>query len=147
MYETDSVPAQWVDRCHDMDEVWVPTAFHARTFAAVGVVEAKLRVLGEPVDVALFDAAHPLAVSTGAPPSATDPVRRRAVVKVSRFDSSRDSKRSACQRLRPGELPKCSGSGSGRRRALPRRLRGELEGLSCCRGPLLFRTVCRRYKR
>ena len=26
--------------------------------------------------VALFDAAHPLAVSTGAPPSATDPVRR-----------------------------------------------------------------------
>ena len=50
MYETDSVPADWVARCEQMDEVWVPTEFHRETFAAAGVPAHKLVVVGEPVD-------------------------------------------------------------------------------------------------
>eukprot|EP00966_Prymnesium_polylepis_P068427 1589688-Prymnesium_polylepis.2 len=50
MFETDSVPAEWVARCNRMDEVWVPTDFHRDTFAAAGVAAHKLVVVGEPVD-------------------------------------------------------------------------------------------------
>ena len=67
MYETDSVPADWVARCEQMDEVWVPTEFHRETFAAAGVPMHKLVVVGEPVDTAFFDpAAHaPLTMPAG----------------------------------------------------------------------------------
>ena len=57
MYETDSVPADWVARCEQMDEVWVPTEFHRESFAAAGVPAHKLVVVGEPVDTAFFDPA------------------------------------------------------------------------------------------
>ena len=68
MYETDSVPAHWVDLCNDeklVDEVWVPSRFNALTFAQAGVAPERLQVLPEPVDTALFspDSAL-LAVST-----------------------------------------------------------------------------------
>ena len=67
MYETDSMPADWVGRCEQMDEVWVPTEFHRGAFAAAGVPEDKLVVVGEPVDTAFFDpAAHePLHIPGG----------------------------------------------------------------------------------
>ena len=32
MYETDSVPEDWVRRCNRMKSVWVPTEFHRQTF-------------------------------------------------------------------------------------------------------------------
>ena len=38
MFETDSIPADWVARCNGLDEVWVPTSFHVDTFAAAGVL-------------------------------------------------------------------------------------------------------------
>jgi len=57
MYETDSLPADWVERCNRMDEVWVPTEFHRETFAAAGVDRDRLAVLGEPVDAAFFNPA------------------------------------------------------------------------------------------
>jgi hypothetical protein len=44
MYETDSVPAEWVTRCNKMDRVWVPTPFHLETFARAGVRADKLQV-------------------------------------------------------------------------------------------------------
>ena len=28
MFETDTLPGDWVERCNRMDEVWIPTAFH-----------------------------------------------------------------------------------------------------------------------
>ena len=37
-----------------MDEVWVPTHFHAEAFAAAGVPRERLFVIGEPVDTAFF---------------------------------------------------------------------------------------------
>lgn len=44
MFETDSIPADWVGRCNRMDEVWVPTKFHRLTFSRAGVLEQKIRV-------------------------------------------------------------------------------------------------------
>jgi len=57
MYETDSVPAHWVELCNDenlVDEVWVPSRFNALTFAQAGIAPERLKVLPEPVDTALF---------------------------------------------------------------------------------------------
>ncbi len=51
MFETDRLPAGWMERLNAMDEVWVPTQFHARVFESGGVQASKLRVLPEPVDV------------------------------------------------------------------------------------------------
>lgn len=45
-------------RCNQMHEVWVPTEFHRRTFAASGVRPYKLHVVPEPVDVDAFDPAR-----------------------------------------------------------------------------------------
>jgi glycosyltransferase involved in cell wall biosynthesis len=56
-----------VQRCEQMDEIWVPTAFHRDTFAAAGVPAEKLVVVGEPVDTGFFDPDKhtPLAMPTG----------------------------------------------------------------------------------
>ena len=46
-YETDSVPAHWVELCNDaslVEEVWVPTRFNALTFAQAGVSPDRLHV-------------------------------------------------------------------------------------------------------
>ena len=55
MFETASIPSDWAARCNEMDEIWVPTAFHVESFAAAGVVRSKLVVMPEPVDVGRFD--------------------------------------------------------------------------------------------
>ena len=57
MFETDSMPADWVARCNRMDSVWVPTEFHLEAFQRAGVEAHKLVVLGEPVDHRFFDPA------------------------------------------------------------------------------------------
>lgn len=41
MFETDRLSREHARRCNALDEVWVPTAFHAGTFAAWGVLPAK----------------------------------------------------------------------------------------------------------
>jgi glycosyltransferase involved in cell wall biosynthesis len=55
MFETDRIPADWVARCNQMDEVWVPSQFNLRTFAQSGVPRHKLVVLPSLVDEDQFD--------------------------------------------------------------------------------------------
>lgn len=50
MFETAAVPPEWLQRLTEVDEVWVPSRFNARTFAAAGVDPHKLRVVPEFVD-------------------------------------------------------------------------------------------------
>ncbi|KAL6077689.1 Glycosyl transferase family 1 protein-like, variant 2 [Balamuthia mandrillaris] len=57
MFETDRIPDGWAERCNDMDEIWVPTEFHRRTFAANGVKPEKLHVLPQSVNSTFFDPA------------------------------------------------------------------------------------------
>ena len=54
MFETDRLPEGWAQRLNAMDYVWVPTAFHRAVFVAGGVDEARLAVVGEPVDVDVY---------------------------------------------------------------------------------------------
>ncbi|HWQ12992.1 MAG TPA: glycosyltransferase [Roseiflexaceae bacterium] len=37
MLEPTGIPADWADQCNQMDEVWVPSSFNARTFRESGV--------------------------------------------------------------------------------------------------------------
>ena len=53
MFETDSIPPDWVGRLNQMDEVWVPTSFNVETFAAAGVT-APIHVVPGGVDATLF---------------------------------------------------------------------------------------------
>jgi glycosyltransferase involved in cell wall biosynthesis len=54
MFETDSVPASWLPELAAREQVWVPAAHNMETFAAAGVPEEKLRLLGETLDFDLF---------------------------------------------------------------------------------------------
>lgn len=58
MFETDRLPHDWVTRCNQMDEVWVPSKFNLETFAQSGVERDKLHVIPGAVDPAQFDTAH-----------------------------------------------------------------------------------------
>jgi glycosyltransferase involved in cell wall biosynthesis len=64
MFETAGLPAGWATAANAMDEIWVPSTFNERTFAASGVFADKLRVLPLGVDVRRFDPARvaPLAI-------------------------------------------------------------------------------------
>ncbi|MEW5761980.1 MAG: glycosyltransferase [Bacillota bacterium] len=55
MFETDRIPAEWVEKCNGMDEVWVPSHFNLETFNASGVKPEKLRVVPGGIDVELFN--------------------------------------------------------------------------------------------
>jgi glycosyltransferase involved in cell wall biosynthesis len=59
-FETDRIPAAWVDRLNRLTEVWVPSSFNLQTFAAAGVQPQKLRRVRQGIDTLRF---HP-----GAPP-------------------------------------------------------------------------------
>jgi glycosyltransferase involved in cell wall biosynthesis len=50
MFETASVPPEWLQRLKEVDEVWVPSCFNARTFAAAGVDPQKIVVVPEFMD-------------------------------------------------------------------------------------------------
>ena len=47
MYETDSLPPGWAERCNALDAVWVPSEFHRRTFEGAGVDGSKIAVVPE----------------------------------------------------------------------------------------------------
>jgi glycosyltransferase involved in cell wall biosynthesis len=49
MFETDGLPADWVAKCNQMDEIWVPTDFNIETFRRAGVT-AKLIKIPEGID-------------------------------------------------------------------------------------------------
>lgn len=55
MFETDRVNAQHVERCNQMDYVWVPTDFHVNTFIQSGVDPSKVVKIVQPVDWKFFD--------------------------------------------------------------------------------------------
>ncbi len=44
-FETDSIPAPWVESCNLMDEIWVPSHFNIETFSRAGVQREKLHVI------------------------------------------------------------------------------------------------------
>jgi glycosyltransferase involved in cell wall biosynthesis len=46
MFETDSLPPAWVERCNTMDELWVPTEFNIETFRRAGVTTRITKVPG-----------------------------------------------------------------------------------------------------
>jgi glycosyltransferase involved in cell wall biosynthesis len=55
MFETSSLPQDWVKQSLKADEVWVPSQFNVDTFTYAGVPEEKIRILHEPIDTGLFD--------------------------------------------------------------------------------------------
>lgn len=61
MFETDGLPAAWVPRLNEMDEVWVPTAFNVETFRAAGV-RVPLHVVPGGVHPDAFANATPLPI-------------------------------------------------------------------------------------
>eukprot|EP00727_Mastigamoeba_balamuthi_P006126 m51a1_g2132 hypothetical protein (716) ;mRNA; f:1706380-1709021 len=55
MYETDKVPAEWVDSCNSVvQQVWVPSQFNVASFVAAGVNASRVVTLPEPVDTTLY---------------------------------------------------------------------------------------------
>lgn len=50
MFETAAVPPEWLERLAEVDEVWVPSRFNARTFTAAGVDRNKVRIVPQFVD-------------------------------------------------------------------------------------------------
>jgi hypothetical protein len=38
MFETDSVPKNWVEKLQRMDFIWVPAHFHVETFVKAGAL-------------------------------------------------------------------------------------------------------------
>lgn len=49
VFETDRLPAEWVEKLNSMDEIWVPTDFNVKTFQNSGV-KTPLYVIPEAVD-------------------------------------------------------------------------------------------------
>ncbi|MEW6583335.1 MAG: glycosyltransferase, partial [Actinomycetota bacterium] len=63
MFETDRIPRDWVARCNQMDEVWVPTEHNRAAFARSGVDPSRLHVIPEPFELERFLApAEPLPI-------------------------------------------------------------------------------------
>lgn len=54
MFETDRIPASWVDALNGMDEVWVPTQFNRQTYTRAGVIPQKIRTIPYGIDPKLF---------------------------------------------------------------------------------------------
>lgn len=49
-FSTDSLPMGWVERCNEMDEIWVPTRFHRHLYEQAGVDVNKIHVVPPAVD-------------------------------------------------------------------------------------------------
>ncbi|EIJ81347.1 glycosyl transferase family 2 protein [Bacillus methanolicus PB1] len=55
MFETDSLPATWVDILNEMTEVWVPSEFNRETFASAGVKLERMKIIPSPLDENKYD--------------------------------------------------------------------------------------------
>jgi glycosyltransferase involved in cell wall biosynthesis len=55
MWETDSLPPDWVPKCNEMDEIWVPSDFNVETFARAGVIREKLHKIPEGLQPELYE--------------------------------------------------------------------------------------------
>ena len=63
IFETDRIPAKWVELCNRMDEVWVPSAFNYATFAGSGVERSKLRIVPYAIDTETYYPGRPVVKS------------------------------------------------------------------------------------
>ena len=56
MYETSSVPSNWVSNCNSgvIQKIWVPSDFNVKTFAAAGINATLLTRLPEPLDTEFY---------------------------------------------------------------------------------------------
>lgn len=54
MFETDRIPENWSNLLEGFQEVWVPCRHNYEIFAAGGIAESKLRVIGETLDFDRF---------------------------------------------------------------------------------------------
>jgi glycosyltransferase involved in cell wall biosynthesis len=54
MFETDRMPAAWLELLLQRDEIWVPCEHNLETFRRGGIPASKLRVLGETIDFDVF---------------------------------------------------------------------------------------------
>ncbi len=54
MFETDRIPADWVDACNRMTEIWVPSEFNRETFTRSGVDASRIQVIPGSVDIERF---------------------------------------------------------------------------------------------
>jgi glycosyltransferase involved in cell wall biosynthesis len=53
-FGTDRIPDGWAERCNALDEIWLPSEFHRKTFTASGVERSKIRVIPQAVDCDVF---------------------------------------------------------------------------------------------
>ncbi|MEY2407994.1 MAG: hypothetical protein QOF48_664, partial [Verrucomicrobiota bacterium] len=56
LFETDTLPQDWVKVCNQMDELWVASPFNLEAFAEAGVERDKLFVIPPAVDTERLDA-------------------------------------------------------------------------------------------
>jgi glycosyltransferase involved in cell wall biosynthesis len=56
MLECDRIPGHWVQKCNQMNQVWVPSTFNRETFIKSGVRQDRIRVVPIGVDTTHF---HP----------------------------------------------------------------------------------------
>ena len=54
MFETDRIPEEWVHRCNQLMEIWVPSSFNVDTFSKSGVDPKKLFLVPEPLDFEFY---------------------------------------------------------------------------------------------
>jgi glycosyltransferase involved in cell wall biosynthesis/Tfp pilus assembly protein PilF len=55
VFETNSLPEEWVKHCNAMDEIWVPTDFNMESFARAGVQPDKLVKIHQSLDTSIYD--------------------------------------------------------------------------------------------
>jgi len=55
LFETHSIPVDWLNYLDLVDEIWVPTQFNRETFCQAGVPKEKLRVVPYCLDTDFFD--------------------------------------------------------------------------------------------
>ncbi|MFC4765813.1 glycosyltransferase [Effusibacillus consociatus] len=59
MSECDRLPPHWVEKCNQMDQIWVPSTFNQQTFFSSGVYKEKIKVVPLGVNVNRFHPAVP----------------------------------------------------------------------------------------
>lgn len=55
IFETDRIPTHWVEKCNQMDEIWVPSEFNINTFSNSGVIREKLKLVPYCIDVNQYE--------------------------------------------------------------------------------------------
>ncbi len=53
--ESSGISEEWVSKCNEMDEIWVPSSFNKSTFIKSGVAEEKIFVMPDAIDLGLFN--------------------------------------------------------------------------------------------